>query len=143
MEFRGGFLTRIKSVAGCLHLNFGFTRARKRLCFINLYKDLPMSNQAKQIKQNLTGETVVELRYPVRLATGQTLEKVAVRRPRVGDLRAVMHITGEAEQGLMLVSRVTGLVPEDLDMLDLKDLEAIQATFRSGDEADGGEPTGV
>lgn len=102
-----------------------------------------MSNQAKQIKQNLTGETVVELRYPVRLATGQTLDKVAVRRPRVGDLRAVMHITGEAEQGLMLVSRVTGLVPEDLDMLDLKDLEAIQATFRGEDEADGGEPTGV
>ena len=31
----------------------------------------------------------------------------------------------------MLVSRVTGLVPEDLDMLDLKDLEAIQATFRN------------
>ena len=102
-----------------------------------------MSNQAKQIKQNLTGETVVPLRYPVRLATGQELDKVAVRRPRVGDLRAVMHITGEAEQGLMLVSRVTGLVPEDLDMLDLKDLETIQATFRGGDEADGGEPAGV
>lgn len=134
---------RVKSVAGSLHLNFGFTRARKRLCFINFYKDLPMSNQAKQITQNLTGETVVELRYPVRLATGQMLDKVAVRRPRVGDLRAVMHITGEAEQGLMLVSRVTGLVPEDLDMLDLKDLEAIQATFRGGDEADGGEPAGV
>ena len=134
---------RVKSVAGSLHLNFGFTRARKRLCFINFYKDLPMSNQAKQITQNLTGETVVELRYPVRLATGQMLDKVAVRRPRVGDLRAVMHITGEAEQGLMLVSRVTGLVPEDLDMMDLKDLEAIQATFRGGDEADGGEPAGV
>ena len=59
------------------------------------------------------------------------LEKVTVRRPRVGDLRAVMHITNEAEQGLLLVSRVTGLVPEDLDELDLKDLEAIQATFRA------------
>lgn len=102
-----------------------------------------MSNQAKQIKQNLTGETVVELRYPVRLATGQTLDKVSVRRPRVGDLRAVMHITGEAEQGLMLVSRVTGLVPEDLDMLDLKDLETIQATFCGEDKADGDEPAGI
>lgn len=134
---------RVKSVAGSLHLNYGFIRAHERVCFINFYKDLPMGNQAKQVTQNLTGETVVELRYPVRLATGQTLDKVAVRRPRVGDLRAVMHITGEAEQGLMLVSRVTGLVPEDLDMLDLKDLEAIQATFRGGDEADGGEPAGV
>ena len=66
-----------------------------------------------------------------------------MRRPRVGDLRAVMHIGSEAEQGLMLVSRVTGLVPEDLDMLDLKDLETIQATFRGDDEADGDEPAGV
>ena len=92
-------------------------------------------NQAQQIKQELNGETTVTLKYPVKLATGQTLNKVAVRRPRVGDLRAVMHISNEAEQGLMLVSRVTGLVPEDLDMLDLKDLEAIQATFRSEDES--------
>ena len=87
--------------------------------------------QAQQIKQELNGEITVTLKYPMRLATGQTLNKVTVRRPRVGDLRAVMHIGNEAEQGLALVSRVTGLVPEDLDMLDLKDLEAIQATFRN------------
>ena len=62
-------------------------------------------NQAQQIKQELNGETIVTLKYPVKLATGQTLNKVTVRRPRVGDLRAVM--------------------------LDLKDLEAIQATFRN------------
>ena len=91
-------------------------------------------NQAQQIKQELNGETTVTLKYPVRLATGQTLDKVTVRRPRVGDLRAGMHIANEAEQGLALVARVTGLVPEDLDMLDLRDLEAIQATFRSEED---------
>ena len=53
-------------------------------------------NQAQQIKQELNGETTVTLKYPVRLATGQTLDKVTVRRPRVGDLRAVMHIANEA-----------------------------------------------
>ena len=90
--------------------------------------------QAQQIKQELNGEITVTLKYPMRLATGQTLNKVTVRRPRVGDLSAVMHIGNEAEQGLALVSRVTGLVPEDLDMLDLKDLEAIQATFRSEED---------
>lgn len=90
--------------------------------------------QAQQIKQELNGEITVTLKYPMRLATGQTLNKVTVRRPRVGDLRAVMHIGNEAEQGLALVSRVTGLVPEDWDMLDLKDLEAIQATFRSEED---------
>ena len=59
---------------------------------------------------------------------------ITVRRPRVGDLRAVAHIASEAEQGLALVSQITGLVPEDLDMLDLKDLERIQATFRAQSE---------
>ena len=90
-----------------------------------------MNNEAQKLQEDLGATQTVKLKYPVRLATGKMLEKVTVRRPRVGDLRAVMHITNEAEQGLLLVSRVTGLVPEDLDELDLKDLEAIQATFRA------------
>ena len=93
-----------------------------------------MAKPAKQPTQSLNGETTLELAYPVRLATGQVLDKVTVRRPRVGALRAVAHIASEAEQGLALVSQITGLVPEDLDMLDLKDLERIQATFRAEDE---------
>lgn len=91
-------------------------------------------NEAQKLQDDLGVRQEVILKYPVRLATGQLLEKVNVRRPRVGDLRAVMHIANEAEQGLMLVARVTGLIPEDLDELDLKDLEAIQATFRAEDE---------
>nr|DAI55530.1 MAG TPA: tail assembly chaperone protein [Caudoviricetes sp.] len=91
-------------------------------------------NEAKQLQEDLGVNTVVKLKYPVRLATGQVLSELKVRRPRVGDLRAVMHIGSEAEQGLMLVARITGLVPEDLDELDLQDLEAVQATFRSGTE---------
>lgn len=93
-------------------------------------------NEAKQLQKDLGGSQTITLKYPARLATGQTLTKVTVRRPRVGDLRAVMHIGNEAEQGLALVSRITGLIPEDLDELDLKDLEAIQATFRTENETD-------
>ena len=91
-------------------------------------------NEAKQMQADLGVNTVVKLKYPVCLATGQVLSELTVRRPRVGDLRAVMHIGSEVEQGLMLVARVTGLVPEDLDELDLQDLEAVQATFRSETE---------
>lgn len=91
-------------------------------------------NEAKQLQEDLGVNTVVKLKYPVRLATGQVLSELKVRRPRVGDLRAVMHIGSEVEQGLMLVARVTGLIPEDLDELDLQDLEAVQATFRSETE---------
>lgn len=91
-------------------------------------------NEAKQMQDTLGMTKMVKLKYPVRLATGQVLEELNVRRPRVGDLRAVMHIANEAEQGLMLVARITGLVPEDLDELDLQDLEAVQATFRTETE---------
>lgn len=47
-----------------------------------------MATTAKQLTQSLNGETTIELAYPVRLATGAVLDKVTVRRPRVGDLRA-------------------------------------------------------
>jgi len=52
----------------------------------------------------------------------------------VGDLRAVLHIEGETAQGLAILSRITGLVPEDLDELDIEDLNKLQATFRFGQE---------
>ncbi|WP_369405790.1 phage tail assembly protein [Bergeriella denitrificans] len=47
----------------------------------------------------------------------------------MGDLRAVANIENEAEQGLAIIARVTGLVPEDLDLLDLEDLQALQNCF--------------
>ena len=89
------------------------------------------TNAAKQLTQALNGETTITLLYPVRLATGQMLEKVTVRRPRVGDLRAVAHLNSDAEQELAMFSRLSGLVPEDLDDLDMTDYKAIQDWFRT------------
>ena len=87
--------------------------------------------EAKQMQADLGVSKEVKLKYPVRLPTGEVLEKVTVRRTRVGDLRAVTHIDNEAEQGLAIIARVTGLVPEDLDLLDLEDLQALQSCFPS------------
>ena len=85
---------------------------------------------AKQLQDNLGMTTTVELKYPVRLPTGETLDKLTLRRVKVGDLRVVSRIENEAEQGLAILARITGLVPEDLDLLDLEDLNALQDTFR-------------
>ncbi len=85
----------------------------------------------QQTKHNPDGSKTVTLKYPVRLATGELLEKVTVRRARIGDLRAVAHVKHEVEQGLMLLQRVTGLMEEDLDMLDIADLEVLQSAFQS------------
>ena len=87
-------------------------------------------NEAKQMQADLGVNTVVKLKYPVRLATGQMLEQVTLRRLRVGDFRAVSHLTNEAEQELALFARMTGMVPEDLDCLDLADWKQMQETFR-------------
>lgn len=92
-------------------------------------------NQAQQIKQELNGEITVTLKFCAfgnRSNAGQGNGMPSAW----ADLRAVMHIANEAEQGLALVSRITGLIPEDLDMLDLKDLETVQATFRAEEGAD-------
>ena len=53
-------------------------------------------NEAKQLQEDLGVNTVVKLKYPVRLATGQMLEQVTVRRLCVGDLRAVSPIKSTA-----------------------------------------------
>lgn len=58
-------------------------------------------SEAKQMQQDLGVAQTVKLKYPVKLADGQVLKTVTVRRPKAGDLRAVIHISNEAEQGLL------------------------------------------
>nr|DAK17267.1 MAG TPA: tail assembly chaperone protein [Caudoviricetes sp.] len=93
-------------------------------------------NEAKKLQEDLGVNTVVKLKYPVKLATGQMLDQVTVRRLCVGDLRAVSHLTNESEQELALFARMTGMIPEDLDCLDLVDWKQLQETFRRFTESD-------
>ncbi|MDK4698920.1 hypothetical protein QDY66_02830 [Kingella negevensis] len=46
-------------------------------------------NPAQQIKQDLGVQTIVTLKYPVRLATGETLQKVTVHSEEDGNVRKV------------------------------------------------------
>lgn len=91
-------------------------------------------SEAKQMQEDLGMNKTIVLKYPVRLNTGDTLQTLTMRRPRVGDLRAVAHLKTDAEQELALLARITGLVPEDLDLLDLADYKVLQETFRSTQE---------
>lgn len=87
--------------------------------------------QAKQLQEDLGVGKEIKLKYPVRLATGEVLEKLALRRPKVGDIRAVAGLTTDAEQELAIMARISGLVPEDLDELDIADYKALQDFFRA------------
>lgn len=93
-------------------------------------------NEAQKIQNELGATQTVKLKYPVRLATGETLTELKLRRPRVGDLRAVAHLNSDAEQELAIFARVTGLVPEDLDELDLADYKQVQDWFRRSQEGE-------
>ncbi|MCS4532776.1 phage tail assembly protein [Neisseria montereyensis] len=69
------------------------------------------------------------IKYPTRLATGKMLTELTVRRPKVGDIRAVSGLNTEAEQEPAMMARITGLVPEDLDEFDMVDYKALQDFF--------------
>lgn len=87
--------------------------------------------QAKQLQEDLGVGKEIKLKYPVRLATGEVLEKLVLRRPKVGDIRAVAGLTTDAEQELAIMARISGLMPEDLDELDIADYKALQDFFRA------------
>lgn len=74
----------------------------------------------------------IELQHPVKLATGQTLAKVSLRRPKVKDLKAAQRVSDTPEeQELALVAQLAGLTPEDIEELDLADYKAITESFRA------------
>lgn len=74
----------------------------------------------------------IALKHPVKLATGQTIAKVALRRPKVKDLKAAQRVSDKPEeQELALIAQLAGLTPEDIEELDLADYKAIAESFRA------------
>ncbi|BBD77241.1 phage tail assembly protein [Hydrogenophilus thermoluteolus] len=74
----------------------------------------------------------ITLKHPVKLATGQTIGKVTLRRPKVKDLKAAQRVSDKAEeQELALIALLAGLTPEDIEELDLADYKAIAESFRA------------
>ncbi len=75
--------------------------------------------------------TEIVLKHPVKLATGKTLDKIILRRPKVRDLKAAQRAWDKPEdQELALLAMLAGITPEDLEELDLADYKAVQEAFR-------------
>lgn len=73
----------------------------------------------------------IELKHPVKLATGQQIAKITLRRPKVRDLKQAQRVSDKAEeQELALIAQLAGLTPEDIEELDLADYKAIAESFR-------------
>ena len=91
-------------------------------------------NPAHLVQEQLGSYATIALKFPIKNGLGETMSELKMRRAKVGDLRAVGSIKSEMEQELALFARLTGLVPEDLDLLDTADYKQIQDTFRKFSE---------
>jgi hypothetical protein len=74
----------------------------------------------------------ITLKHPFTNAAGQRIETLTVRRPKRGDMKAAAKYSkDEGEQEDFLFARITGLVLEDIDLLDLADSAVLQDSFRA------------
>ncbi len=70
-------------------------------------------------------ETIINLDYPITDGHDNLIEKLTVRRAKVKDIRQMARKKDEGEQEIFLLHLLTGVLPEDLDKLDLCDYEKL------------------
>lgn len=69
--------------------------------------------------------TKIKLDFPLQVGDKKITE-LDVRRIKVQDIKAVSNIENEQEAEFTLVSRLTGLVEEDIALLDIVDFLKLQ-----------------
>ena len=72
----------------------------------------------------------ITLTFPITLGTGETLDTLSVRRAKVKDIRKMSEHQNDADKEMHLLSALTGLVPEDLDNLDISDYAKLQEVMK-------------
>ncbi|HHW7447596.1 phage tail assembly protein [Pasteurella multocida subsp. multocida] len=68
----------------------------------------------------------VKLDYPIKDGQGNEIAELKIRRAKAKDIRKMRGET-DIEQTLSLLAILTGLVPEDLDELDVADIKKASA----------------
>lgn len=91
-------------------------------------------NPTHLVQEQLGSYATITLKFPIKNGLGEMVSELKMRRAKVGDLRAVGQFKNDMEQELALFARLTGLVPEDLDLLDTADYKQLQDTFRKYSE---------
>jgi len=74
----------------------------------------------------------IDLKYPITRPDGSKVASLTLKRATVGDLKAAQRLSDKPEeQELALIARITGLVPEDVELMDLADYKRVQESFRA------------
>lgn len=75
------------------------------------------------------------LLYPIKSATGQTITKISMRRPKRGDYKKAFKFSKDVvEQEDFMISQMAGITLEDVDEIDMAD-SAVITRFLRGDDA--------
>lgn len=83
----------------------------------------------------------ITLKYPITSATGETISKLTLRRPKRKDMKlAQKHSKDDVEMEDLLFSRLTGIPVEDLDLLDIEDNTQLTDCFRRMQRGSGTSP---
>lgn len=69
---------------------------------------------------------IITLDYPITDGNGNTITELTVRRAKVKDIRKMQERKNEAEQEVFLLHLLTGVLPEDLEELDVSDYAKMQ-----------------
>lgn len=94
------------------------------------------------MSQTQTDTEIFVLQFPFTTAAGNSISQLALKRLTVKDLKQVKKIHKDpADWDEPLISRSTGLLPEDLDNMDLADYLELQTRFQKitglGKKSDG------
>lgn len=73
---------------------------------------------------------IITLDYPIKNGTGETITELKMRRAKARDIRRMSEKNTEAEQEFFMFSQLVGLVPEDIDELDMADYAKLQTAFK-------------
>lgn len=75
-------------------------------------------------------EVTIPLAHPFKTATGETVDKLALRRYKVAEYRqALRGWESPVDQEIAMIAFLAGMVPEDLYLLDSADYPEVQAAF--------------
>ncbi len=79
----------------------------------------------------MTQSLYYTLQYPYALGSGEMLTRVTLSRLKVSDIKAVRRFSENVNDwDSLLIARMTGLIPEDIDNMDLVDYQQLQSHFR-------------
>ncbi|KMN33073.1 MULTISPECIES: phage tail assembly protein [Chromobacterium] len=74
----------------------------------------------------------LKLQFPFTNAAGERIESLTITRLKRGDLKAAhQHSKDDADQEDFLFARMTGLLLEDIDQLDIADSRVLADCFRA------------